>query len=122
MNKKYWGYHIQCDVKGCDKSLVTNELYLKKWVTDLVSEIDMIAYGDPQVIHFGEKEIDLAGYTVIQLIETSNIMAHFCDVTGDAYIDVFSCKEYDYQTVIDHINMWFAPENIIHTILNRSAR
>ena len=43
---------------------------------------------------FGEDE-RVAGYSMIQLIETSLVSGHFADITNTAYIDVFSCRPYD---------------------------
>ena len=36
-----------------------------------------------------------SGYTLVQLIETSSITAHFSENTGSIYLNVFSCKEFD---------------------------
>lgn len=47
----------------------------------LVKDIDMVPYGGPQVVHFGSG--NKAGYTLVQLIETSNITAHFVEETND---------------------------------------
>ena len=62
---------------------------------------------EPQVIHFGED--DKLGYTLVQLIETSNIVAHFCDDTGNFYLDVFSCKPYENAVVIETVKEFFKP-------------
>lgn len=116
-----WGFHLILDVSKCNKIKITDPAYLKEWVQDLVKTIDMVAYGEPQIVHFGEGETHLSGWTVMQLIETSNIMAHFCDAEGDAYIDVFSCKPFDPKVVEDHINTWFIPHNIKLVFLTRQA-
>jgi S-adenosylmethionine/arginine decarboxylase-like enzyme len=54
----------------------------------------MKRFGDCQVVHFGEEE-RVAGFSMIQLIETSLISGHFANLTNSAYIDIFSCKAYD---------------------------
>jgi len=111
---------MMLDVLKCkEHSGYTNPYILKQWVQTLVKEIDMVPHGDPQIVHFGDG--DLAGWTVIQLITTSNIMAHFNDVDGSAYIDVFSCKPFDSNVVLDHFNKIFEPESIRTTFLTRQA-
>ena len=72
-----WGYHLSLDCYAGDKDLVTSSTNIAAFAKALVQRIDMKAYGEPQVIHFGED--DKQGYTLVQLIETSNICAHFCD-------------------------------------------
>ena len=69
----HWGYHTLLDCGGCDLQAITNPKVLTAWVKELVDRIEMVPYGEPQVIHFGKNEYHLAGWTVIQLIETSNI-------------------------------------------------
>jgi S-adenosylmethionine/arginine decarboxylase-like enzyme len=115
----YWGYHLIINAGNCNRNAVTNAEIIRKFAKDLVEQIDMVAYGEPQVIHFGED--NKAGYTLVQLIETSNICAHFCDDTGDAYIDVFSCKPYDKNVVLTLIDEYFLPSRMNHEFLERQA-
>jgi hypothetical protein len=73
----------------------------------LVRKIDMVPYGEPQVKLFGSG--NKAGYTLVQLIETSNITAHFVEETNDMYLDVFSCKPFQPVDVEQVVNLYFGP-------------
>ncbi len=79
----------------------------------------MKAFGEPQIVHFGVD--NKAGYTLVQLIETSNIMAHFVEETNDIYLDVFSCKDFDPNVVEEIVNQYFQPKHIDTTVLIRQA-
>ena len=68
----------------------------------------MVAFGDPQIVMFGSG--NKKGYTLVQLIETSNITAHFCEETNDVYIDVFSCKPFESKDVIEVVDHSFSPK------------
>jgi S-adenosylmethionine/arginine decarboxylase-like enzyme len=116
----YWGYHLMLDVKGCEIQRATDPEYIKHFTKELVNLIDMVPYGEPQVVHFAN-ETDKAGWTVIQLIETSNIMGHFLDNNGDLYMDIFSCKDFDEFIVINAINQFFKPERIKQKFFRRQA-
>ena len=35
------------------------------------------------------------GFQLVQLIETSNICGHFANASRAAYLDIFSCKQFD---------------------------
>jgi S-adenosylmethionine/arginine decarboxylase-like enzyme len=85
----------------------------------LVKQIDMVPYGRPQIQHFGSG--NKAGYTLVQLIETSNIVAHFVEETNDMYLDVFSCKPYDPLIVLQVVHRFFSPLGMSHTFLSRQA-
>jgi S-adenosylmethionine decarboxylase len=113
-----WGYHLILDCYEADKTKITDVENITAFAKALVKRIDMVAYGEPQVIHFGED--DKAGYTMIQLIETSNICAHFCDNSGNFYLDVFSCKPYSVETVLQTVNDFFSPQTIRERYLERN--
>jgi S-adenosylmethionine decarboxylase len=79
----------------------------------------MVPYGEPQVVMFGSG--NKKGYTLVQLIETSNITAHFVEETDDLFLDVFSCKEFEEKDVIDMVDHHFTPMNVESTFLKRRA-
>ena len=116
---EYWGKHYIANVTACKLELARNPEHIRKFTTELVKAIDMKPYGTPTVLHFGEGE--LTGWTVLQFIQTSNIMGHFMDHNGDLYFDVFSCKEFDKQIVLDLLEEWFTPEHIKHEYIVRQA-
>jgi S-adenosylmethionine/arginine decarboxylase-like enzyme len=95
----YWGYHLILDCAGCDHEAITSAENISAFAKQLVQEIDMVAYGEPQVVNFGSG--NKAGFTLVQLIETSNITGHFVEENDTMYLDVFSCKPFDPQKVIE---------------------
>lgn len=116
----YWGYHLQLDAAACNENAKwPNASKINEFTKELVVAIDMVAYGEPQIVHFGSG--NKSGYTLIQLIETSNIAGHFCDDTGDVYFDVFSCKEFSISTVIRLFKKYFEPENVKINFNKRQA-
>jgi S-adenosylmethionine/arginine decarboxylase-like enzyme len=115
-----WGYHLILDVKACHIGKATDSDYIGKFVKHLVKMIDMVPYGEPQVVHFADNT-DKAGWTVIQLITTSSIVGHFLDDSGDLYLDVFSCKDFDEDVVKQVLTNYFEPESIKTTFIRRKA-
>jgi S-adenosylmethionine/arginine decarboxylase-like enzyme len=108
-----WGYHLVVDSSKCLRTSIRCNTLIGAFARTLVNDIDMVAYGDPQIVHFGSG--NKAGYTLVQLIETSNITAHFVEETNDMYLDVFSCKPFDPKTVVSLVDLYFSPisKNII---------
>ena len=109
--------HLVLDCYNADRELITSSTNIAAFAKALVKKINMKAYGEPQVIHFGEG--DKQGYTLVQLIETSNIVAHFCDDSGNFYLDVFSCKPYENALVVETVKQFFAPERMVERYLER---
>jgi S-adenosylmethionine decarboxylase len=120
---QYWGFHLVLDCKGCDVESINSYDNIYNFTKQLVNDIDMVAYGEPQIVNFGSG--NKAGYTLVQLIETSNICAHFVpdDGAGDSamYLDVFSCKPYDNDIVMGLVDKYFKPETIRPSYLTRQA-
>lgn len=101
----HWGYHLILDVAGCNPDAISSKENIEAFVKDLVQKIDMVPYGEPQIIHFGSG--NKLGYTMVQLIETSNICAHFVEENNTFYLDVFSCKTFDPDTVVETARAYF---------------
>jgi len=116
-----WGQHLIIDLAGGRREAIQSADVIRRFACELVEAIHMKAYGAPLLAHFAEHSPKAAGWTLVQLIETSSITGHFCDSSGDAYLDVFSCQEFDVQTVIDLVEETFAPEHLQTTVLMRQA-
>ena len=77
---EFWGYHLMLDCSNGDTSASTDDNVLYEFVGELVSAIDMKAYGEPLIKHFAVESEKAAGYSLVQLIETSAITGHFSDI------------------------------------------
>lgn len=114
-----WGYHLTVDCTGCNGNIKLEDK-LVAFAKDMVQALEMRAYGEPLVVKFGD-DPKVTGYTMVQLIETSNISGHFCDYSGEAYIDVFSCKRFAPETALEVIKRHFAPEDYNSAFTERQA-
>lgn len=119
MAVKSWGYHVVMNMRRCRPASIRCPMHIGAFSRQLVAAIDMKPYGEPQVVMFGEG--NKRGYTLIQLIETSNIAGHFCEESNNAYMDVFSCKPFDYATVEAVVGEYFDPERIQAIEMRRDA-
>lgn len=118
IEKKVWGIASSIDIYGCDPEKIRSAEAIRRFVAELCELIEMKRFGDTQVVHFGEDE-RVAGYSMVQLIETSLISAHFANLTNTTYLDVFSCKPYDPEIVKDFSQNYFGGS---HSILNVTLR
>lgn len=115
----YWGYHLILDASKCVRGRIACKQNIESFANTLVKKIDMVPYGGPQVQHFGSG--NKAGFTLVQLIETSNICAHFVEETSDMYLDVFSCKPFQPADVEAVVGLYFSPKLMNKTFLVRQA-
>ena len=94
-----WGLYTSVDLKVCDL-------------------IDMKRFGEPQIIHFGPNE-RVAGFSMTQLIETSLVSGHFANETNAAYLDIFSCKEYEPSKAAEFCKDFFGAQSVTYQVLFR---
>lgn len=114
-----WGFHLLLDCSGCNSRIYDKES-IKDFVNVLICKIEMKPVGDPVIKHLSPTA-ENTGYSLMQMIETSNITAHFVESNQSAYIDVFSCKEFDPAVVEQVVVEYFAPANINKQFLSRQA-
>lgn len=112
-----WGYHAIMDCSNVELSKIQSESNIRAWLADLLIKIDMTPVGDAIVALTGEGMPDKEGYTAVQIIVTSNIVAHFIDRDRHIYIDVFSCKEFNPLLVEESIKQFFGADTVIKKIL-----
>jgi S-adenosylmethionine/arginine decarboxylase-like enzyme len=117
----YWGYHAMFDCAACDIQSVTNRVNIYNFIKELVPAIDMVAFGEPMIEHFATHAEDKAGWSFVQMIETSSITGHLVDHNGDAYIDIFSCKNVDVVVAEQLIRKYFNPQKVRVNFITRSA-
>jgi S-adenosylmethionine/arginine decarboxylase-like enzyme len=112
IEKKVWGIAASFDIYNCNPDTIRSAEKIKQFVVELCDLIQMRRYRDTTVVNFGEDE-RVAGFSMIQLIETSLISAHFANLTNTTYLDVFSCKPYDPEMVKEFARSFFEGSHCI---------
>ena len=118
LSENVWGIASSIDIYNCSPEKIRDADAIKQFVKELCDQIEMKRFGETQVVHFGEDE-RVAGYSMVQLIETSLISAHFANLTNTVYLDVFSCKPYNAETVKAFSQAFFEGS---HSTLNVTLR
>jgi S-adenosylmethionine/arginine decarboxylase-like enzyme len=107
-----WGISSSIDIYNCDPRTIRSEEAIRRFVIELCDLIEMKRFRDTLVVHFGEDE-RVAGFSMVQLIETSLISAHFANLTNTVYLDVFSCKPYDPDVVAGFAKRFFGGKRCV---------
>ena len=114
-----WGWHLVLNLYGCDSERIQSAEVIRQFVLDLCDTIQMRRFGEPTIVNFGE-DPRVAGYSLVQLIETSNICAHFANESGAVYLDIFSCKQFDPETAARFCCETFQAQKAAGTFLTRA--
>jgi S-adenosylmethionine/arginine decarboxylase-like enzyme len=107
-----WGIASSIDIYQCKPETIRSAERIRQFVVELCDLIDMKRFQDAIVVNFGEEE-RVAGFSMVQLIETSLISGHFANLTNTVYLDVFSCKPYDPDVVAQFARTFFGGERCI---------
>ncbi len=133
---KSWGLITSIDIHECDPLLIKNPKAIKRFVKELCKKIKVKRYKETILALFGD-DPRIHGYSMVQLIESSLISAHFAEESNSIYLDIFSCKFYDSQKAVKFAVQFFKgknfnaycilrgasnalPENFIHSIKGRN--
>jgi len=88
-----WGLLAVINLYGCDRNFIRNKKIVKRFIKELCNLIDMERFGKAIVKKFGEGTLE--GVSAIQFIKTSSITIHFDEQKNRAFIDLFSCKNFN---------------------------
>lgn len=116
--EKPWGLACSVDLRNCDPSIIRDAGQIKRFVQELCVLIDMKRFGETMVVDFGE-DPRVAGYSMVQLIETSLISGHFANTSNAAYIDIFSCKGYPPETTAGFCRDFFRAGEVSFSVTFR---
>jgi S-adenosylmethionine/arginine decarboxylase-like enzyme len=114
-----WGLCTCIDLKGCDPAAIRDADLIRRYVIEVCDLIRMKRFGEPQVVHFGPND-RVAGYSMTQLIETSLISGHFASEANAAYIDIFSCKEYEPEVAAEFTCRFFGADSVAYQVVLRA--
>ncbi len=110
--KEYYGHELTLNLHGCDLAIINSKKKLAEYAVKLCRIIKMKRYGEPLIPFFGVKDPKTAGYSLVQLIETSSITGHFSNDWLAAYINIFSCKDFDANIAADFTKNFFRAEKM----------
>lgn len=113
-----WGWHLVLNIYNCDPERIKSAEVIRQFVIDLCELIEMRRFGEPTIVNFGD-DPRVAGYSLVQLIETSNICAHFADESCAVYFDIFSCKKFDPQVAANFCVETFGAQKASGTFISR---
>ena len=119
IKSKLWGMSTSVDLYNCNPDTIRDADKIKEYVNTLCNDIiDMKMFGECQAIHFGD-DPKVSGFSMTQLIETSLVSGHFANNTNAAYLDIFSCKWYDVEKMVEFSKNFYEADTVIYKMSER---
>jgi S-adenosylmethionine/arginine decarboxylase-like enzyme len=107
-----YGMEVVLDLYECDINVFTSRAALRSFVTKMCRLLKMKKFGKTLIPHFGHNDSKTSGYSLLQFIETSSITGHFSDFKKSAYINVFSCRDFDAEKAIEFTKEFFKAKRV----------
>jgi S-adenosylmethionine decarboxylase len=117
--KVIYGRELIINLYGCNLKIISNGEKIKQFAKELCEVIDMKPYGKPYVPYFGLKKENTKGYSLLQFIETSSITGHFSESEKAAYINIFSCQDFDVDKAKSFTKDFFEAKDMQHWFIVR---
>jgi S-adenosylmethionine decarboxylase len=103
-------FHNVYDLENCNEK-IGNRNDVREFVEKVAQAIDMTILEGPIVAEGIE---DNPGFSALVIVDFSHISVHTFTKNREALIDVFSCKEYDRERVLNVCKEFFStPETTI---------
>ena len=114
-----FGPHITLDLKGCPKDILSNYQLHFEYLKNIPELIQMTPITQPYVFPYEGLVPEDKGITGIVIIAESHISVHSFEEKGYCFIDIFSCKPFDYNEAIRLTKEIFKPEDCEINVVSR---
>lgn len=116
-----WGYTTCIDSSGCNSEAITDESTFQAFINELLDRIEMVPIGDLNINWCDTNDPDKRGHSIYQILQDSNVSIHFCPHDNNmAFCDIFSCKPYSDELVVEIFKKYFSPTLIAYQTINRN--
>ena len=109
MIQEPFGPHITIDLKGCPKEILADYELHFNFLKILPEVIGMTPITQPYVFPYSGLVPEDKGITGILIIAESHLSVHSFEEKGYCFIDIFSCKPFDYELAIQKTLEIFKP-------------
>jgi S-adenosylmethionine/arginine decarboxylase-like enzyme len=110
--KEIYGMELIIELFGCDLSVITSKEKIQEFINQVCREINMEKYGASRIKRFPGGELWGVGYSFLQFLTTSSITGHFIDKGGIAFLNIFSCKQYDDKKAAQFAEKFFRAKKV----------
>lgn len=118
-----FGTHLMLDGYNCAKEPLENANILFELLDKLPGKIGMTKMTAPYIVFTeGNDKKDPGGWSGFVLIQESHISIHTFVKRKFFTFDIYSCKDFDTQIVIEHLKELFKTDDLEYSIEERGKK
>ncbi len=109
----------KCDIKTFNRESITDYF---KWLCGIIGmEREDLHFWDDEGIPEEEKRTEphVVGITAVQFIITSSITIHALSILEEAYINIFSCRDFQAEKANEFTRNYFGAKEFSFQVINR---
>ena len=110
--QRAFGFHLMLDCYGCAGTHLDDIGFCYTFLDDLVDRIGAIKQTQPYVFRTPEEFEGKEGLSGWVPIVESGISLHTLTETGFITLDVYSCREFDREVILQCVQEAFSPDDI----------
>ena len=114
-----FGPHLTFDIKCQDTTALNDYNKIFKFLYELPDQIGMTKITQPYVFPYSGLVPEDEGITGVVIIAESHISIHTFPLKNYAFIDIFSCKPFDWSNISDIIKQTFNVNEMEFNIVQR---
>lgn len=112
-DSEVFGQELILNLYDCNLKTISSRSAIKKFIIELCDDvIHMKRYGKALIPHFGHENPITSGYSLVQLIETSSVTAHFSEYKRSVYLNIFSCAWFDEKKAMAYCKKYFNAKKV----------
>ena len=119
MKQNGYGPHLMIDCYGCPRELLESLEHVYEFLDKSPMIIGMTKITPPYVFIYNGTVAEEWGVTGVVLIAESHLTVHTYPEQGVVFLDVFSCRPFNTDTLKEHCVGHFKPENFDDVLVYR---
>ncbi len=96
-------YHIICDLSNCNEKIKDPQA-IREFLEEVVKRVNMSILEGPII---AEGQVENPGISGLVIIDFSHISIHTFTKYNEALIDIFSCKPFERNPIVDYCINYF---------------
>ncbi|NOQ56179.1 MAG: S-adenosylmethionine decarboxylase proenzyme [Nanohaloarchaea archaeon] len=102
------GKHLILDLKCCkNMEKLSDTSFIESFLLELVRISEMKAITKPKVLYYEHEVKEESGVTGFVIISDSHISIHTYPTKKALYLDIFSCKQFDVDKIVNYVRETF---------------
>lgn len=110
-NENAFGPHLMLDLHRCNRAKLKDFELVYNFLKDMPEKVGMTRISEPALLKYKDKWAETPGVTGFVILAESHVSIHTFPDDDFVFIDIFSCRNFDYEATRQYIIEFFESKN-----------